>query len=173
MSAVAEKGHAVTSPSPGARQELDRMLSPGRLALRRALGHSGFWLGGVMLGVILIAIVFFGTGAALATPAEAPVTTAGSVGGVDAAPATPTYSNQRVKIGSQRDSGARFRAEVSAPARRFRPPQAAPGKVRDLNLGERKPKDGGRTAANTPAGESAPAAAETKFCTVSPAIWTR
>jgi peptide/nickel transport system permease protein len=39
-------------------QEQHRILSPGRLAVRRALGHSGFWLGGVMFGVILLAIVF-------------------------------------------------------------------------------------------------------------------
>lgn len=62
---------AIVESSGTAKLEVDalheghRMLSPGRLAVRRALGHSGFWLGSVILGVILVAIVFapFVTGA--------------------------------------------------------------------------------------------------------------
>ncbi len=52
MSTVTETGPASAAV---AKQPI---LSPGRLALRRALCHSGFWLGGVMLGIILLAIVF-------------------------------------------------------------------------------------------------------------------
>jgi small subunit ribosomal protein S1 len=47
----------------------------------------------------------------------------------------PAYDNQRVRIGSQRQADARFRAEVTAPQRRFRPPQGH-GKVRDLTGGK-------------------------------------
>lgn len=58
MSAVVEERPVMTSSALGAAQERHRILSPGRLALRRALRHSGFWFGGAMLGFILIAIVF-------------------------------------------------------------------------------------------------------------------
>lgn len=65
MSAVAENRREMARSEEIVAQERNRILSPGRLALRRALSHSGFWLGGVTLAVILIAVIFapFVTGA--------------------------------------------------------------------------------------------------------------
>lgn len=53
MSALAEEKPVMAAPD-----ERQSILSPGRLAVRRALRHSGFWLGGVVLSVILLAILF-------------------------------------------------------------------------------------------------------------------
>jgi peptide/nickel transport system permease protein len=61
MTAMADdSAAAIAPPKP------DRILSPGRIALRRALRHSGFWVGGGMLAIILIAIL----GAPLFTSAD-------------------------------------------------------------------------------------------------------
>jgi len=58
MSDVAEGRREMARSDDTVAQERNRILSPGRLALRRALSHSGFWLGGVTLAVILIAVIF-------------------------------------------------------------------------------------------------------------------
>ncbi|WP_048646816.1 ABC transporter permease [Nitratireductor soli] len=52
MSTIAnEQTNTPATPKP------ERVSSPGRLALRRALRHTGFWVGGVILAVILIAVL--------------------------------------------------------------------------------------------------------------------
>jgi ABC-type dipeptide/oligopeptide/nickel transport systems, permease components len=58
MSAIVDQGTDMAAPAAGALEARHRVLSPGRLAIRRAVSHSGFWLGGVTLAVILIAIIF-------------------------------------------------------------------------------------------------------------------
>lgn len=58
MSDVADKEQVMIGTPSAIAREPDRLPTPRQLALRRALRHSGFWLGSVMLGVILLAIVF-------------------------------------------------------------------------------------------------------------------
>ncbi len=55
-------------------------------------------------------------------------------------PGAPSVSGQRIKIGSQRQSGARFRAEVKPPQRNFRPAAVPPGPMRDLAAKAAPPK---------------------------------
>lgn len=57
MSAVTQGTSAMSVSDAAAQPDRTRILSPGRLAVRRALRHSGFWLGGVILAFILVAIV--------------------------------------------------------------------------------------------------------------------
>lgn len=49
---------AASAPGPRPREGRPLIPSPGRVALARALHHSGFWLGCVLLGLILALLAF-------------------------------------------------------------------------------------------------------------------
>jgi small subunit ribosomal protein S1 len=74
----------------------------------------------------------------------------------DAPPPPSPSSGQRIKIGSQRQSGARFRAEARPPQRKFRPGGVAPGPMRDLTARPAAAKPDAPPATDQQAGESSP-----------------
>jgi small subunit ribosomal protein S1 len=101
-----------------------------------------------------------GQDAANSNPGESPVagdsageaSAAGTNAAGAAAPANAP-SGPRVKIGSQRQSGVRYRAEVKPPPRKFKPSPGMPGPMRDLAA-----KSGQKISAPQPSG-SQPSAA--------------
>jgi hypothetical protein len=64
---------------------------------------------------------------AMSEPATSPQTDNAKSGDAPGA-----AGGQRIKIGSQRQAGARFKAEIKPPPRKFRPAPVPPGPMRDL-----------------------------------------
>ncbi|MEX2186845.1 MAG: S1 RNA-binding domain-containing protein [Pirellulales bacterium] len=95
-------------------------------------------------------------GAASAIPPEtAPVAATPAENAGSSSPGAPAASEpagQRIKIGSQRQSGTRFRAEAKPPQRKFRPAAVPPGPMRDL-AAKTSPKGNAPPVAGHDAGE--------------------